>query len=414
MIVIVSDLRLTDGSLGSSRSTAALEFFAERLGETAARASTRLDGGYRPIETIELLFLGDVIDLMQSDLWLDHAERPWHDPHGPELFALFARIMGRILEHNAAALEIVRAMAEGTAIGIPFVSDSAGRVDAIHRRPVSVRIHYMVGDCDWPFRLPGPHYDRLRSLVAAQLGLASAADQPFPHDPAESEPLVDLLRPHRVVARHGDIFDPIHFDEDRNSSSLGDAIAIEILGRFQRDVRVEFAGQLSTEVFAELAELGNRPPLVLAPSRIKALLERTCRSALQREIKAHWDNLVDRFVELPFVRSREAWHPVDLVDGLLDLLKFSRGAASGQPGAIANWPVGTRRRGEVPRIVCGHAPQIKFASWPASPSIERIAGSAATWPNFVAFFAADECSGRPYEICRADRPFARLETRSAA
>ena len=83
---------------------------------------------------------------------------------------------------------------------------------------------------------------------------------------------------------------------------------------------------------------GRRRPLVLAPARIEVVLERTCRSdALQREVKSLWDRLVDRFVELPFVRTRRAWNPVDLVDGLLDLLKFSRGAASSRadPGRAA-------------------------------------------------------------------------------
>jgi hypothetical protein len=394
MLVIVSDLRLMDGSLGPSPSIAALTFLAHRLAEIAARTSLRVERGDHPIETIDLLLLGDALDLMRSDLWLDHSERPWHGPHIPEVFELIARITGRILDHNSAALAILRAMAAGA--------------------PLPVRIHYMVGDCDWPFHLPGPHYDRLRSIVAAQLGLAAPDDRPFPHEPAESDVLSQLLDRHRIVARHGDIFDPIHFDEDRNASSLGDAIAIEILGRFQRTARAEFANKLSMAAFAELAELGNHRPLVSAPARIERLLQQRCRSAVREQVRALWDSLVDRFVELSFVRSRTAWNPIDHVDGLLDLLKFSRGAASGRAGAIANWPGDRRKRCEASRVVQGHAPQLEFAGRPASPSLEQLPGSAATWPNFLVVFARDECSDRPYEICRADRTIARLESRSAA
>lgn len=394
MIVIVSDLRLTDGSLGPSPSAADVRGFARQLSEVAALPRQHACGDARPVESIDLVLLGDAIDLMQSSLWLDHAGRPWHDPHVPELFDLIARVTERILEHNAAALKVFQAMAEDV---------------------IPVRIHYMVGDCDWPFHLPGPSYDRLRSRAAECFGLATAADQPFPHDPAESEALSDVLRRHRIVARHGDIYDPIHFDEDRNGSSLGDAIAIEIVGRFQREVRVEFADELSSAVCAEFAELGRRRPLVLAPARIEVVLERSWRlAALKQEVKSLWDRLIDRFVELPFVRTRRAWNPVDLVDGLLDLLKFSRGAASGRAGALASWLRGGVRRAEASRAVLGHAPEIKLAGRRSLPFVERIAGSAATWPNFLVVFTADESQDRPYVVGRTDRPLAHLESRAAA
>jgi hypothetical protein len=223
------------------------------------------------------------------------------------------------------------------------------------------------------------------------------------------------MRWHRVIARHGDIFDPIHFDEDRNASSLGDAVAIEIVGRFQREVRAGFAEDLSSAACDEFAELGRRRPLVLAPARIEAVLERSCRSAaFKQDVKSLWDRLVDRFVELLFVRTRGAWNPVDLVDGLLDLLKFSRGAASGRSGALASWLRGGVRREEASRAILGHRPEIKLAGRRSSPFVERIAGSAATWPNFLVVFAAGESQDCPYVAGRADWPFARLESRSAA
>jgi hypothetical protein len=394
MIVIVSDLRLTDGSLGPSPSAAGIRCLARQLFEVAALRRQHSGGEARPVKSIDLLLLGDTIDLMQSNLWLDHAERPWHDPYAPGLFDLIARITERILEHNAAALKVFQEMAESA---------------------VPVRIHCMVGDCDWPFHLLGPSYNRLRSRVAKCLGLATATDQPFPHDPAESEVLFDVFRRHRVIARHGDIYDPIHFDEDRNASSLGDAIAIEIVGRFQREVRAGFPEELSSVSCDEFASLGCHRPLVLAPAQIEAVLERSDRSAaLKQEIKSLWDCLVDRFVEMPFVRTRRAWNPVDLVDGLLDLLKFSRRAASGRTGALVSWLRGGVQRGEASRAILGHSPEIDFAVHSALPSIERITGSAATWPNFLVVFAADECRDRPFLFGRADRRLAHLESRSAA
>ena len=62
MLVIVSDLHLKDGTSGTSITPDAFRIFAERLRSMAYRASWRLDGKYRPIDTIDLVLLGDVFD----------------------------------------------------------------------------------------------------------------------------------------------------------------------------------------------------------------------------------------------------------------------------------------------------------------------------------------------------------------
>ena len=57
MLVIISDLHLTDGTSGATISAGAFEVFAERLQDLACAASYRADGSYRPIEQLDVLLL---------------------------------------------------------------------------------------------------------------------------------------------------------------------------------------------------------------------------------------------------------------------------------------------------------------------------------------------------------------------
>jgi len=298
MLVITSDLHLSDGSLGATLPAATMELFADELSEVTLAAS-------RPIETIDLILLGDVLDLIGSAEWLSTDARPWHDPHSPAVFDAVSRITARVLERNEPALRILRQVA---------------------RDGVQLRIHYMVGDRDWPLHLPGEQYGRLRARVVESMGLANRSDLPFPHDPAEGGPHLEVLRRHRVLARHGDIYDPIHFEQDRNASSLGDGLSIELFGRFHLEM-CRFKEELSEPTLAGLAELDDLRPMLLAPAWIDNVLETTCNSATMRSrVRSIWDRLVDQLLESTAVRSREAWNPVDLVDGLAEALMFRRGS----------------------------------------------------------------------------------------
>ena len=74
----------------------------------------------------------------------------------------------------------------------------------------------MVGNHDWFYHLPGADYDALRQKLVEQMGLANRADRPLPHDISESDELLQAMRRHKVAARHGDIFDPLSFEGDRD------------------------------------------------------------------------------------------------------------------------------------------------------------------------------------------------------
>ena len=62
MLVIISDLHLGDGTTASSIAPGAFRLFSNRLRETAYYASFRRDGMYRPIDRLDLVLMGDVLD----------------------------------------------------------------------------------------------------------------------------------------------------------------------------------------------------------------------------------------------------------------------------------------------------------------------------------------------------------------
>src|SRR6185369_16956740 len=213
MLVIVSDLHLTDGSTGATLEPGAMDLFAERLADLAWRASWRAGGCYQPIERLDLVLLGDVLDIVHSQKWLASDLRPWSDLQSPAGSDAVAHITDGILRHNAQTVRSLRSLATESVITVPQANAAGEAVLDDIEMPVAVRTHYMVGNHDWPLHLAGSHYDVLRHKVAHHLGLANQHNRPFPHDAAESEELHDALRSHRVLARHGDIHDPLAFSD---------------------------------------------------------------------------------------------------------------------------------------------------------------------------------------------------------
>jgi len=82
MLVIISDLHLTDGSSGPSLAPGAAARFVGQMQSLAKAASWRMDGRYQPIQRLDLVLLGDIVDLVHSAQWNARAAvRPWSDPH---------------------------------------------------------------------------------------------------------------------------------------------------------------------------------------------------------------------------------------------------------------------------------------------------------------------------------------------
>lgn len=441
MLVIISDLHLADGTSGATIAPGAFAIFVERLQDLAVGASWRADGSYRPIEGIDLVMLGDVLEVIRSSRWLAHdVIRPWGNTYRTEFIELVTQITADILRRNEDALKIFRDLAGEQPLTIPPANRQGQPVRDAVGSPVPVRIHYLVGNHDWFYHLRGPRYDQLRQLVVARMGLANRADEPFPHDPAESEELLETLRRHRVFARHGDIYDPFNYSGDRDASSLGDAIVIELINRFAVTVEQDLAAELPPSALAGLRELDNVRPSLLVPVWLDGLLERTCPiPAQRRRVKQVWDQLADRFLQLPFVRQQDTWHPADLVDGLQKTLKFSQAVSIRAASTVIGWLNDLRgsadesyyshalaeqdfRNRRAKHIVYGHTHQAETvpldASYAEGYVLNQVYFNSGTWRRvhrqtrfaprehefipadvmtYLAFFQGDERGGRAYE-----------------
>jgi UDP-2,3-diacylglucosamine pyrophosphatase LpxH len=440
MLVIISDLHLTDGTSGTSLPPGAFAIFAERLQDLAERASWRAGGAYQPIERLDVILLGDIVDAIRSNVWLDRGRvRPWDDPQSPEYIDTIEQITLDTLDNNDEGLLALRSLAEG-AIRLPPATRDGRPVVGAESLPVEVRIFYMVGNHDWFYHLPGAKYDAIRRTIVDRLGLAQPFDSVFPHDPLENGDLIDTLRRHHVMARHGDVYDPFNFEGDRDASSLGDAIVVELVNRFAREVDRELSEDLPAAVLAGLREIDNIRPILLIPVWIDGLLERSCPvPALRKRVKQIWDQMSDDFLSLNLVRERDTLSPFDLVDGLERALKFTKRLSLGWASAVSTWLAQLRgnagdsywrhalaeqdfRNRRAKHIIYGHthAPEIVSldASYAEGYVHNQVYLNSGTWrrvhrqtmfaPNehefiasdsmtYLAFFQGDERGGRPYE-----------------
>jgi hypothetical protein len=439
MLVIVSDLHLTDGTESPSLSAGAMQLFAERLNDLAERASWRVDGKYRPLERIDLVLLGDTIDLLRTAWWQQTPARPWDDSGSNGVIESVRRVVDGVLAHNTTTLEHLRSLVTHGGVALAPSSGSGQPVFGAELLAVPVHVHYMVGNHDWLLHLEGPEYEAIRRKVVSHLGLAHDARQPFAHEPADSGSLQEVFRRHRVMARHGDVFDPLNFYEDRRTSSVGDVLVIELVNRFIQQLQQQLGADLPQAVLASLRELDHVRPLLLAPVWLAGLLERACPSAtMRREVKRCWDQQVERLLQLGAIRDLTS-SPNEMIDGLQRALLFNRQTTPQWGARINQWldelrggdgasywkqaivePEFRNRRAKY--VVYGHTHQTETLPLDASCAdgfaLQQMYFNTGTWRRFyqptrwepaehefigtesmtyLTFFAGDERGGRPFE-----------------
>jgi UDP-2,3-diacylglucosamine pyrophosphatase LpxH len=334
MLVAISDIHLDDGTCGKSLSPDAFHIFRERVEQLAYSASMRTDGKYDPLESVDLLLLGDIFELLHSTRWLKEKPgeagyvRPWSNPAQPELAGKIQDITQAILEHNAESLAVLRQMADGEAISLP-PANALGKpaLDTSERIPIPVHLYYMVGNHDWFYHLPGEAYHHSRRLIIEAMGLQNPP-APIAYEPHEWDALLRLFEKYRVFARHGDIYDRWNYNDDlgRDAATLGDALAIELIARFPEEVEKSLGESLPNNFYQGLHEMINVRPNVAVPLwignqiRHYAVVEKV--DAVLKEI---WNDLVTEFLDLDFVRRQDnRWNPFESVDRLELVLKLTR------------------------------------------------------------------------------------------
>ncbi len=307
MLVIISDLHLTDGTSGETIRPGAFRAFRESLRELAYDASWRSDKKYVPVDGIDLVLLGDIVDVIRSTRWCRAAAevRPWGDQNDPRFSEMVNRITEDVIRNNEQSLNILKSLHSPEIMNLPPTSEEGGvSVKPLSRVHVPVRIYYLVGNHDWFFHLTGPAHDATRKMIVDAIGLENSPNAPFPHEPFESKAIEKTYRDHRVFARHGDIFDPSNYEHSRDASSLGDAIVIELLDKFGVVVRERLGRRLPDACDAGLKEIDNVRPLSVIPIWVDGLLVNTCTPLLAEEIKGIWNELVDEFLRLDFLKAR--------------------------------------------------------------------------------------------------------------
>ena len=346
MLVVISDIHLGDGTTASSISPAAFELFSNRLRETALYASFRPKKIYRPIETIDILLMGDILDPLHSTLWLKTAPgamdytRPWTDVRGPTFADTLAQTTQAIIKENAESLEALRRLVNGETILLPpATARHKPDHESKERIPVPVRIHYMVGNHDWYYRLPGKEFDEIRKTVIDSMGLCNDPG-PFPYEVEENPALQEILSAYKVFARHGDYYDKFNFNREkgRNHATLGDIFTMDVCNRYPVEVEQRYGDELPDAIVDSLRRITNVRPALATPLWISGQIRRHAGStALEAELKEVWDELCDQFLELDVVREQDKAFRFDIVDALQVILKISKRASFETLNDIVLW-----------------------------------------------------------------------------
>lgn len=346
MLVIISDLHLGDGTCAKSIPPGAFHLFADRLRELAYHASWRRDNTYHPLRSLDLVLMGDILDPQHSTHWLDTSPsdpgytRPWTDPNTPAYAAKLREVTRAMLAHNAEGIALLRQCAEGKVVRLPPATHG-GVPDHTSTEMVApvVRIFYMVGNHDWHYHLPGVAFDAIRQELIEAFGLSNPADN-FPWEIEELPPLHEIFQRYQAYGRHGDLFDSFNYDpaRGRNSATLGDVFAMEMLNRYPVEVARELGDDMPAAIGDSLRKLTNVRPALATPLWISGQIRQHAENrALEKRLKNIWDRLGDEFLALDFVRQANQAFRFDAVDALQVLLHISRRTSFQTINNVVTW-----------------------------------------------------------------------------
>ena len=309
MLVFISDTHLTDGTSGTTIAPAAFDKFCRTLKDIV------WDPAKTNIKTIEIVLLGDIIDVIRSALWLRpenqiplNPVRPWSgdavsDSAGWNLRKYTEAIVEAIVHRpaNIEAMRYLRAFRRRMA-----------------NKGVSVKISYIIGNHDWLVN----RYESTRRKVADFLGLESPSR--FSDDRFPSE---RLFTDYRVFARHGDYYDSMNFEGNRDASSLGDAIVIDLLNKFPAAVTEDSFLGSNRDLVDRLKEIDNVRPLLDIPVWLQGLCNEY--PGVEERVHAVWNELVDGFFRMKFIKDHDRFGP-DVIDLLQVALRLTAGVSFGR------------------------------------------------------------------------------------
>lgn len=350
MLIIASDIHLGDGTCAKSIAPNAFFLFAERLREQAFHASFQRDGAYKPVEKIDLVLMGDILDPLHSTHWLDTPAasesdknatgiRPWSDSGNARYAKKLRQITQAILKENQAASAILKSLSAGEIVRLPPAIGNRPDINSSEHAIPRVNIHYMTGNHDWFYHLPGKRFDNIRQEVIDGLGLCNPSDN-FPWELSEHEALQDIFAHYKVYGQHGDKYDQFNYDREkgRNFSTLGDVFTVEVINRYPIAVMQELGDELPAAIVESLRQLTNVRPALATPLWITSRIREYAGSdAMMGKLKQIWDRVTDEFLDVDFVREADRAFRFDLVDALQLIVKISQKASFQTINDVVMW-----------------------------------------------------------------------------
>ena len=161
---------------------------------------------------------------------------------------------------------------------------------------VNLVLSYMIGNHDWLIN----RYPSTRQAIADFLGMT-----PPGYFTRNQFDYVRVFDEYSVLARHGDYYDPFNYEVDRNTSSLGDAIVIDLLSKFPKELAKDAVLGGNQDLVKELKEIDNVRPLLEVPAWIQGVCNRY--PGTENRVHDIWNNLVDQFFQMDFVKERNHW-----------------------------------------------------------------------------------------------------------
>lgn len=288
MIILVSDLHLSDDP---ARSTINVRRLLDHLTQLMA------DARGKGIREITLVLLGDIFEILRSEVWVERQARPWQACTAVHVDVV-SDIVGRVIAANEIFFERLSGL----------VKASEGRL----------RLLYIPGNHD---RLINTEMGaKARELLLGKLPFLHASDgNPFGHpEDRFPEQLVD--EEHELVARHGHEFDPANrYEEGR--AAVGDAIVIEFVQRLPMRVRQRLQLDEDEDAISFLDEMDN-----VRPHSLKVLMDwidaslagrNNIRSRVLREIENALGETLDEILSLKRTVSFGSFAGVERRVGIL-------------------------------------------------------------------------------------------------
>ena len=291
MQVFISDVHLTDGTSGETIKAGAFKLFADQLKKLVQDVNA---------EELKIVLLGDIFDVIRSTKWLKEQVRPWL-PKETGQETVVKSIVTDIILKNKDSLDYLKGLRQFAA-----------------ERKIAFDLQYVIGNHDWLIN----RYPNIIKDVALALEITPPPDK-FPLE------IPDLV--YKTIARHGDIYDNFNYMGDRDKSSIGDAIVIELLNRFPEAVglALDTLGNLLTDkekkcIVDKLKEIDNIRPLLDVPSWIVMVLRIIPKKAVRDVIENAWKKCVDDFFRnIPFIRKMDVPFRLDVIDELQIALQLS-------------------------------------------------------------------------------------------